>query len=473
MIDANGTARCVFLAHSNAVLQGFTLTRGLAPVNQGGGGVYLFQGGTVRNCAIIGNTADFGGGLICQAGGVVQTCMIAQNHGNSSVGGGGFLLYNGGLIYNSTVVSNSSPYGAGGLCDTGGVVTNCTVTQNSASVAGGGVYMASGGILAASIIVSNSARYAGGGIDINPNGGYVTDCEVSYNQVQASGQGGGGISILRAGLVRRSLIKGNQAALANGGGIYCYSGGTIENCQILDNIGGGGGGLNCVGDMDTYNDPRPVVRDTLIARNTALAGGGIQCYVSNVFENCTIVSNTATITGGGIQCGGYNKFQNIIIYNNLPDNNTNSGSSSYSYCCTTPLILGAGNTAADPVFDDSVGGDYHLRAFSPCIDAGTNDSWAVNTTDLDGNPRIFNQRVDMGCYESSISARNLRVTPQGVAVDWSAIAGATCQMQSCTNLFQGSWNNVANITVFTNRSGTILDTTPPSRSAYYRLLWLR
>jgi len=36
---------------------------------------------------------------------------------------------------------------------------------------------------------------------------------------------------------------------------------------------------------------------------------------------------------------------------------------------------------------------------SPCIDTGAIMPWMTGATDLDGNPRIHDGQVDMGCYE--------------------------------------------------------------------------
>jgi hypothetical protein len=45
--------------------------------------------------------------------------------------------------------------------------------------------------------------------------------------------------------------------------------------------------------------------------------------------------------------------------------------------------------------------DYHLLPISPCVDAG-DPSYQTepNATDLDGNPRIIGDRVDIGAYEA-------------------------------------------------------------------------
>jgi len=60
-----------------------------------------------------------------------------------------------------------------------------------------------------------------------------------------------------------------------------------------------------------------------------------------------------------------------------------------------------GNIDSIPQF---VGGDpfsYELTKYSPCIDAGTPDTTGLHlpATDLAGNQRIYNGKIDIGAYE--------------------------------------------------------------------------
>jgi len=60
-----------------------------------------------------------------------------------------------------------------------------------------------------------------------------------------------------------------------------------------------------------------------------------------------------------------------------------------------------GNIYADPQFTGTGDFPYALSNSSPCIDAGTPDTTGLNLPpyDLAGNPRIYNEIIDMGAYE--------------------------------------------------------------------------
>jgi len=88
------------------------------------------------------------------------------------------------------------------------------------------------------------------------------------------------------------------------------------------------------------------------------------------------------------------------------------------------LNWGSGNTDADPCFVESgywdtndvwIEGDYHLLPDSLCIDAGDpNYIPEPNETDLDGNPRVSGDAIDMGAYETIIHEARLLILPRVV-----------------------------------------------------------
>ena len=86
-----------------------------------------------------------------------------------------------------------------------------------------------------------------------------------------------------------------------------------------------------------------------------------------------------------------------------------SGGAISSYCNIQGGWPGEANIDTDPLFVDPNGPDniigtqddnLHISAGSPCIDAGDNSAvWPSVVADIDGNPRIINDNVDMGAYE--------------------------------------------------------------------------
>jgi hypothetical protein len=101
----------------------------------------------------------------------------------------------------------------------------------------------------------------------------------------------------------------------------------------------------------------------------------------------------------------------------------------------TRLDWGKGNIDADPYFVEPgywadandpniivepndpnavwVDGDYHLLPDSPCIDTGDPNYVAVpNETELDGNPRVRGDVIDMGAYETIIHEARLLILPR-------------------------------------------------------------
>lgn len=217
----------------------------------------------------------------------------------------------------------------------------------------------------------------GGGVNIK-NGGTVRNCSIRDNVARD----GGGVAIDNAGLLENCYITGNVAdenlshSNGYGGGVRLLNGGTVRDCEITHNI--------------SYK-----------------YGGGLNIWNAGTVYNCVIAHNQAPY-GSGIRTRNNSQIYNTIIYFNTGSNNYDLNGAGYHYynCCTTPT-LGSGYSTncltADPLFTSITPGaeDYHLQTGSPCIDAGMNAGWMAGGVDLDGNPRIENAVVDLGCYETS------------------------------------------------------------------------
>jgi len=227
--------------------------------------------------------------------------------------------------------------------------------------------------------IQNGSNPSSFGVGVNiKNGGTVRNCFITENLARD----GGGVAIDDAGLVENCIITDNVANenFANlngyGGGVRLLNGGTARNCLITGNV--------------SYK-----------------YGGGLNIWNAGNVENCVIANNSAPY-GSGIRTRNSSQVYNTIIYFNTGSANydLNGGGYHYYNCCTTPA-LGAGYStdciSADPLFVSVTPGseDYHPQAGSPCIDAGLNAGWMATALDLDGNARIDNGTVDMGCYETA------------------------------------------------------------------------
>jgi hypothetical protein len=90
--------------------------------------------------------------------------------------------------------------------------------------------------------------------------------------------------------------------------------------------------------------------------------------------------------------------RNCIVYHNEAPTDSEYHLCNFEYSCTTPLPPGPGNIDLDPLFVDPAGGNLRLQSNSPCINSGYN-GYAPAGPDLDGQPRIAGNTVDVGACE--------------------------------------------------------------------------
>ena len=223
-----------------------------------------------------------------------------------------------------------------------------------------------------------------------------------------------------------------------GGGMQNYgSSPAVVNCTFSGNSGTYGGG------MGNRNNSSPAVTNSVFRGNSGYHGGGlystagssptlINCtliensanfgsvlydssYRGTTLVNCTVTANLGYIGGGGISnVDGSLRVTNCILWGNTPPEIYESGFTAVdvTYSCIRGGYAGDGNIGElpehDPEFVEGNGPDYdfHLRAGSAAIDAGSNSAVpAAILTDLDGNPRIQDGDndlaavVDLGAYE--------------------------------------------------------------------------
>ena len=317
--------------------------------------------------------------------------------------------------------------------------------------AGGCLYLSCSNAVVHGFTLSEGIKLGeigGGGVCIS-GAGTIECCIITDNAAQY----GAGVYLYNGGLIRNSYVHGNWANGGHGGGVYCDNGGVVENCLIYDNSAQAGGN-----------------------------GGGVYCRNGGTLLNCTIAANWAEEydfwygQGGGVYCTNNTTIANTIIVSNRAyagDNHYNTGTGiTYSFCVSVPELAGDGNSTNDPHFVNFSGQDFHLKADSPCVDAGTNYDWMATAKDIDGQIRIFNERVDIGADEAVVEA--FSVGNSGIVTTlWNTVVGATCSLQYASALVAPDWTNVSETVVTTNSVTEFVITNFEKTCSCFRLNWRR
>lgn len=197
--------------------------------------------------------------------------------------------------------------------DDTGVLTDALVTGCTADAIGGGIHVYGFPILTRVIISGNTAQ-RGGGMGINYGSPVITDLTFTNNT--ASLFGGGLYADYANPPITGTVFQDNFAG-KGGGGAYLYNanpeiiGSTFEN----NRTNGNGGGI-----FSHYNI---LLRDCLLANNSALNGGGIYFFEGDLdLTNVTINGNTASQEGGGLWAsyGDQLQFENVTFESNTAVN---------------------------------------------------------------------------------------------------------------------------------------------------------
>ncbi|MBN2137085.1 MAG: hypothetical protein JW720_04710 [Sedimentisphaerales bacterium] len=302
------------------------------------------------------------------------------------------------------------------------------------------------------ITAGNAENLGGGGIRILSGMATLQDCRFVAN---SAGRGGGMYNESSSPTIINVEFRDNRAFLDDaadnprGGGMYNYkSSPRIENCLFVGNAvgastgdGGDGGAIFC-------GDSNPTLVNCVMRSNTAWIGGGMTSWwgrggtlVNCVFNsnsagsrggaldsfennptliNCTFTANAAAAVGGVSNEGGNMTVVNSILHGNIDGTEdiedaqitTTGGDLTISFSCVegwTGLLGGTNNIDAETVFIDPPGADgmtgtedddLRPAAGSLVIDSGDNSALLpFVVVDLDGNPRIIRDIVDMGAYE--------------------------------------------------------------------------
>lgn len=293
----------------------------------------------------------------------------------------------------------------------------------------------SGAVLEGFTITSGNATaqafssLSGGGLTVGNGSVIVRECRFTSN----SAEHGGAISTGSAiSLMLQGCTFLQNSARYNGGAVYVSytSNCTITNCRFLGNNAGYNAGAISTG----YSPANPKLVNCLFSGNSCYYSGGAIWASQNgqaSLLNCTFTSNSAAQDGGAI-ANLSAVATNCIVWGNhaAAAPNLSAVTGTWTYSCVQGGMAGAGNIETDPLFIDADGldnvvgspdDDVRLRPGSPCVDAGFNTpAGGLPAADLDGNPRIGGEAVDLGAFEGARQALVLNVQTIDVAENGTA-----------------------------------------------------
>lgn len=192
-----------------------------------------------------------------------------------------------------------------------------------------------------------------------------------------------------------------------GGAIYNFESFTqISSCFFDSNINDGednsyGGAIYCENSSMILSNSA-FVSNTSISDDESSFGGAVANILGSNLEiiNCTFSNNTIGSLGGVYNDDSSSLIvKNSILWENIGEGIINEGDIIILYSCINDSLPGMGNIYSNPDFIDPVTNNYQLSCFSPCINAGSNSIAPETEFDLDGNPRIVGDTIDMGAFE--------------------------------------------------------------------------
>jgi len=240
------------------------------------------------------------------------------------------------------------------------------------------------------------------------------------------------------------IIRHNKVSESFHNGIECIeqSSPDITRCIIKDNGGNGikcsnsdanitlcliGGNTNNGIYSDNMSDTSAIVmKNNWIYKNGG-SGINLDYYeeegIDSVIQNNTIVDNDDY----GVESPSYFEvLTNCIIWGNYRSLKWTGHNVNYS-CIEGGYAGGTNIISGNPLFynDPNDPNNYHLDVNSPCIDAGDPCFTAeTGETDIDGEDRVLNGRVDMGADEYYWSPGDFDEDGFVNFIDYSILAAA-------------------------------------------------
>jgi len=444
-----------------------------------GGGIMCWDpvNWSFNDVTFSGNEALWGGGLGLSGGNVAVNNCLFENNTASSIGGGIAADFCE-LIVNNTVFSNDSSDNLSGAihnwsCET--TINSCAFSNNSALL-GGGIFADFSSVEIDNSTFTGNSADAGGALRF-----WCSNLEVDSVLFQDNfvfNQGGAIEYIADTGGMAETyqFTLENSQFIENTADFRCGAISleqinseaslidiTIANCDFFENYAERIGALRIIGNisdisitnsrfmenssdlwtgcMTISNGGAGTVANCLYASNIAGAGSSGATGSSNDaninYINCTFAGNSAQ-TGGALGLRGAvtSNVINSIFWGNSPNQislttladttpcqlylnycNIQDGLDSIAIDTISVVHWGEGNINAQPMFEDTLNGDFSLSNVSPCIGVGIDtiqvmDTWyTCPEIDLFGNPRPnpAGTMPDMGAIESPLPDTTINI----------------------------------------------------------------
>lgn len=432
-------------------IDGFEITNGIS--YNGGGMFNNHSSPTINNCVFSCDTAK---GSLSGRGGAIynyncspiilnsifKNNFVADNVTSDELGGGAIYNINASVnITNCRFLSNKISFHASGgaIYNDASIVnvSNCVFDSNTAKFYGGAIHSVNSSVVHINncTFSSNSSSSGAAISNLSSSSTFVNNNNFSSNynfggwSTTATTTGGGAIYNWAGYLsVDSCIFSSNLSAL--GGAIHNtqYLSCAINHCNFQDNTGGAIYNIRSNNTTriinSTFSKNRPYAsyiqtasgiynRETILEISNCLLFKNEEQSVIGNYEsyakiiNCTIAQNNVLNNDGVIrnQSNSAARIINSIISANSSDLNNDSTSfttSQYSLVQGISANMASHNPdgTVNPHFEDTASDKYQLKPASVCINTGNNDSIPAGlVTDLEGNTRVFDNRVDMGAYE--------------------------------------------------------------------------
>ena len=284
---------------------------------------------------------------------------------------------------------NNNTNGAGFYGDSANVIIrDCYFAYNHSGHGGGMSFRDSNPFIGNSTFHRNTSQWNAAAMLFYRSNPRIKNCLVTYNEIGSTGGEALYFEESKGSIVDSKILNNENV------GICCYHAGiTIVNTVIANNTGYSAGGILLI-------NAHPRIINSTIVNNFGNKAGGVNC---SFYSRPKIINSIIWNNYGEYNEVKTEQYTPIIVNSDIKEGyKLPVPDSEYVNCISkNPLFV-------NPIehigpHQDALTANWNLKSCSPCINRGINDSLPVSVTrDFSGYPRIFDNTVDIGAYESQL-----------------------------------------------------------------------